>query len=66
MSNTEDNIDINGDGKVTKAEEQAYERRAVNRRRMAWVSLVSMLVFMPHVSACLKPHGGQQRHVLFH
>ena len=46
MSNTEDNIDINGDGKVTKAEEQAYERRAVNRRRMAWVSLVSMIATM--------------------
>jgi hypothetical protein len=43
MSNTEDNIDINGDGQVTETEQQAYERKAVNRRRMAWVSLISMI-----------------------
>ena len=44
MDNTQDNeIDINKDGIVTKDEEVAYERKAVNRRRMAWVSLVAMI-----------------------
>lgn len=44
MSNiTEDNLDLNGDGKITETEQQAYERKAVNRRRMAWVSLIAMI-----------------------
>lgn len=43
MDNTNNEIDVNMDGKVTKNEEIAYERKAVNRRRMAWVSLIAMI-----------------------
>lgn len=43
MSNTENEIDLNKDGKVSETEEEAYERKAVNRRRMAWVSLIAMI-----------------------
>ena len=37
-------IDLNNDGNVTKAEEKIYEQKAVNRRRMAWVSLFALIV----------------------
>lgn len=37
-------IDLNNDGNVTKSEEVIYEQKAVNRRRMAWVSLIAMIV----------------------
>lgn len=45
MNNTEQNneADITGDGKVDMKEMEIYEKRAANRRRMAWVSLVSMI-----------------------
>jgi cytochrome bd-type quinol oxidase subunit 2 len=43
MNNTENEVDINKDGLVSETEAQAYERKAVNRRRMAWVSLVAMI-----------------------
>lgn len=43
MNNTENEVDINKDGLVSETEVQAYERKAVNRRRMAWVSLVAMI-----------------------
>lgn len=43
MSNIENEIDLNKDGKVSETEEEAYERKAVNRRRMAWVSLIAMI-----------------------
>ncbi len=43
MNNTENEIDLNKDGKVSETEEEAYERKAVNRRRMAWVSLLAMI-----------------------
>lgn len=43
MSNTENEIDVNGDGKISSKEEILYEKKAVNRRRMAWVSLVAMI-----------------------
>jgi len=39
----QDEIDINHDGKVDKNEELAYERKAINRRRMAWVSLIAII-----------------------
>lgn len=35
--------DLNGDGKVSKFEEIAYERKAKNRRRMAWLALAAMI-----------------------
>ncbi len=37
-------IDLNGDGKVNEFEEIVYERKAKNRRRMAWVSLVALII----------------------
>lgn len=43
MSSTDNQIDINGDGKVSELEEKAYERKAQNRRKMAWVSLIAMI-----------------------
>lgn len=41
----EDNneIDLNNDGKVNKSEQEIYEQRAVNRRRMAWLSLIALI-----------------------
>lgn len=41
---SEEEIDINQDGFVSSKEEEIYEKKAVNRRRMAWVSLVAMIV----------------------
>lgn len=44
MSNIKDELDINGDGKISDRELEIYEQRAKNRRRMAWVSLIAMIV----------------------
>lgn len=45
MDNIQDNeLDINKDGKVDDKEIIAYEKKAVNRRKMAWVSLIAMIV----------------------
>jgi len=48
MDNTEEtevkeSIDLTGDGKVSNKEMEIYERRASNRRRMAWLSLIAMI-----------------------
>ena len=40
---TKDEMDINDDGIVNEKELEIYEKRAINRRRMAWVSLVAMI-----------------------
>ncbi len=45
MSDQETNIDIDGDGKVTKVEEKITEDRFKNRRRMAWMAITSMAVY---------------------
>lgn len=45
MSDQETNIDIDGDGKVTKMEEKITEDRFKNRRRMAWMAITSMAVY---------------------
>lgn len=37
-------IDLNQDGKINNNEERLYEQKAVNRRRMAWLALISMIV----------------------
>lgn len=37
-------IDMNGDGKVDEKEYAIYERKATNRRKLAWVSLIAMIV----------------------
>jgi len=45
VNNTESNdIDLNNDGIVSTKEEKLYERKAANRRRMAWVSLIAMII----------------------
>lgn len=36
-------IDVDGDGKVNDKEYAMYERKATNRRKIAWVSLVAMI-----------------------
>lgn len=36
-------IDLNHDGLVSKKEEELYEKKAKNRRAMAWVSLIAMV-----------------------
>ena len=43
MSNTNE-IDLTGDGLVSEKELELYERRANHRRRMAWVSLIAMVL----------------------
>jgi glucose uptake protein GlcU len=39
-----DEKDVNKDGIVTPCEQDIYQRKAVNRRRMAWLSLVALIV----------------------
>jgi len=41
---SEEEIDINQDGVVSSKEEEIYEKKAINRRRMAWVSLIAMII----------------------
>jgi hypothetical protein len=41
MDNEE--LDLNKDGVVDDKEQLAYERKAVNRRKMAWLSLVALI-----------------------
>lgn len=43
-SSINEEIDLNHDGIVSKKEEELYEKKAKNRRLMAWVSLVAMIV----------------------
>jgi hypothetical protein len=43
MNNTNE-IDLTGDGVVSEKELELYERRANHRRRMAWVSLIAMVL----------------------
>jgi Co/Zn/Cd efflux system component len=40
----ENEIDLNQDGKVSRQEETVYEQKAVNRRLMAWVALIALVV----------------------
>lgn len=43
MSNEALKIDLDGDGVISKKEEEIYERKAKNRRRMAWLSLIALI-----------------------
>lgn len=43
-STNNEEIDLNHDGVVSQKEEELYEKKAVNRRRMAWVSLIAMII----------------------
>jgi hypothetical protein len=42
---TEEKIDIDHDGKISKVEVNIAEDKFKNRRRMAWLALYSMVVF---------------------
>ena len=42
--NPSEELDINQDGIISSKEERLYEKKAVNRRRMAWVSLVTLII----------------------
>lgn len=39
-----EDVDLDKDGNIDTYEQRIYERKAVNRRRMAWVSLVALIV----------------------
>jgi len=41
---TKEEMDVNGDGKIDEFEQAIYEKKAVNRRKMAWVALIAMIV----------------------
>lgn len=43
MSNTDNEIDLNRDGKVNKEELQIYEQKANHRKVMAWISLIAAI-----------------------
>lgn len=43
MSDEALKLDLDGDGVISKKEEEIYERKAKNRRRMAWLSLVALI-----------------------
>jgi hypothetical protein len=42
---TEEKLDIDHDGKISKVEVNIAEDKFKNRRRMAWLALYSMVVF---------------------
>lgn len=44
MDNVKELIDVDNDGQVSEQELKIYEMRAANRRRMAWVSLLAMII----------------------
>ena len=44
MDNVKELIDVDNDGQVSEQELKIYEMRAANRRRMAWVSLLAMIL----------------------
>ena len=44
QENLKEEIDVNGDGIVNVKEIEIYEQRATNRRKMAWLSLVAMII----------------------
>lgn len=44
QKNEGDDMDLNHDGIISKKEEELYEKKAINRRRMAWFSLFAMIV----------------------
>lgn len=41
----QENIDMDGDGKVSKVEANIAEDRFKNRRRMAWLAMYAMVSF---------------------
>lgn len=44
MDNVKEIVDVDNDGRVSEQELKIYEMRAANRRRMAWVSLLAMIL----------------------
>ena len=43
--NQEESLDMNGDGKITVIETKIATERFKNRRRMAWLAMLSMVGF---------------------
>lgn len=43
-TNPDEIIDLDGDGMISKNEQDIYEKKAKNRRGMAWISLIAMVV----------------------
>ena len=41
----QDNIDMDGDGKISKVEVNIAENKFKNRRRMAWLAMCAMVGF---------------------
>lgn len=44
MPNTNNEIDLNHNGKVDEREYKIYEQRAIHRRYMAWLLLIASIV----------------------
>lgn len=44
LQKLKDEADINEDGIVSNKEFDLYEKKAVNRRRIAWVSLIALIL----------------------
>lgn len=42
-SSNNDEADLDGDGKLSLKEQELYEKKAKNRRSMAWVALLAMV-----------------------
>jgi hypothetical protein len=45
MSNEKEILDLNNDGRISKVEEKITEDKFKNRRRMAWLAMVSMAFY---------------------
>lgn len=45
MSNEQSEIDLDGNGVVTKVEEKITEDKFKNRRKMAWAAMICLLVY---------------------
>ncbi len=44
LPSSNEEIDLNRDGQISRKEEELYEKKAKNRRAMAWVSLIAMVI----------------------
>jgi hypothetical protein len=44
LQKLKDETDLNEDGIVSEKEYKIYEKKAINRRRIAWVSLIALIL----------------------